>query len=1576
MREYNFDSALRLLDSRSLASSALAKALRARCLQRMRRGDEALALAHEVMRSAAAGSPGALDADALSHAAFVMRAGGDSAQVAPALEAACAAASSACTAPGAPVSAHATSVALQRCLVLAHFRAGDWKRMQQAAMRLAKAAVAAKVAEVAAAEVTAELEGEGTTIKRSKASTSSDDHARTSTAAAGSEYMSWAVLALHCATNDGAVSGTDIPVSPAPNPITGGGRGIACRAILDAGLLRSLALGETMLVRALDVLGPRERSSEALGLLVHTLVRVGRPADAYRALLGRFCHVQDADASLLHLLGAGCDSSVESKSVAEVADGKSPFVNSEPDGSVSESAALTPPQKSKKGKHLSTSKGTVVPSLSDKPPSVEPPSFVALPSVRELERTADDWIAESADGLEGRGVSPGPLLLVDLLRHAVYLLTLSASLRDSKGLDGIPLPLGIGPGGCGGHAVGTWEAARSAITLLLTDHRTLNLHDDWACHAGLAVVCTQIMVRDVCAAIASNAGALVASFLSPLSVDCVVLTGDGRVDSSLRPFLLDIDPGLLFSDKNNGSTPPISAACRGRALSVILQQAVRLEILHRLKLIAVFIGLDCGALDLVFESGCTVFVHLLCRYISSLAHKACCFSDVRLFLPTLLPPSHANTVSEGGADSKCVEHIQHFLLAFLGSSFEKPSSQLGDLSLPFMPVSGVGQSSDQSPLYPQFRFSFAVPRQLVVEKVLPLLERIQCSSRPNAAMDLKLRSAIVSARARALEASDCSEKHFDERNIDPCDPHGVADALQPARELVFSLEEEGEIFSARGKVRAYSTAMQLLRYFGVLSFPSTEDSELSTSEQTVSLTAEQTLRAAVDEIVVAWRHTLSLGWAATSGQREGLEGDDLPILAAHILWEIAFEHFYQASLSPQSSSSSANLPSSHPSASLKHTYAARQAILESVVILQCALHASEHNAQARLALVKASAWLAAGAQLLTEYRRLRIKHVQCDTLAHLALPHLQRVGFRDAVRNVCAEVCDFHRAAARECGEHAAAALASGNLSSCLDLVRLRARLEDSATLGLARAGHAANALATHAHTLSEAGMLLRKCVLTGELPDLFVGDAASRDVRLKARDNEEHDAMSCWDAPRVGSPHLAEVRGLETLASFPLSRAGLISVVRTAQSGGEVALADIALKHSVLRGGSIYKLSLHHELCKSAGGGGSGVGAGSSLPTRLLRRALRERHLSFRQHTFGVLARCLEGGASSVGSASEALAKLKDLLIQDGEEVSGDQSPASKLAKKFLFADITSSLIPIVDTGISTERLEVREAAGSLLFHALSSAVKVSEAYGASWAGDAAEAASSSAVTSLHRVNGGVETLYELLVGAVFLPPLPVPSMPIQSVLISMSTLSEPSFSGPLNPAFVPETALFVQHTLALTCVALAHVLKQSQIAKSGTIGANITEAARACVSALIGALTSLRRVVENVKKGFDDGSVALVSFGYDPSACASRLASDIALGSKGGSVLDINSTESAQVSASKNKLKGKHIAAVSGTDRGLNSADRAAAYLAERERELEQGFREAARGAFQALAASYAMSLDQLHVEIGERLAWLHKI
>jgi hypothetical protein len=210
----------------------------------------------------------------------------------------------------------------------------------------------------------------------------------------------------------------------------------------------------------------------------------------------------------------------------------------------------------------------------------------------------------------------------------------------------------------------------------------------------------------------------------------------------------------------------------------------------------------------------------------------------------------------------------------------------------------------------------------------------------------------------------------------------------------------------------------------------------------------------------------------------------------------------------------------------------------------------------------------------------------------------------------------------------------------------------------------------------------------------------------------------------------------------------------------------------------------------------------------------------------------------------------------------------------------------------------------------------------------------------------------------------------------------TEPPLEGPLNPAFIPEAALFVHHTLPLVCVALAHVLKLAH-AKNAAPGerTQVSEAARSCVSSLIDALTSLSRAIEDTKKLSNDGSIALVSSGYEPSACASSLASTLAQGSRGENVLDNTSTGSVQGSASKSKMKAKSVAKAnfavdSGQESGLKASEKAASYLAEKVWARDKGFKEAANGAFQALAASYALSLEHLQAEIGERLAWLHKI
>jgi hypothetical protein len=54
---------------------------------------------------------------------------------------------------------------------------------------------------------------------------------------------------------------------------------------------------------------------------------------------------------------------------------------------------------------------------------------------------------------------------------------------------------------------------------------------------------------------------------------------------------------------------------------------------------------------------------------------------------------------------------------------------------------------------------------------------------------------------------------------------------------------------------------------------------------------------------------------------------------------------------------------------------------------------------------------------------------------------------------------------------------------------------------------------------LPEAAVLLRRLALTGELPDLFVGDLAGAEAVAARRDNEERDLLACWDAPPARSP-------------------------------------------------------------------------------------------------------------------------------------------------------------------------------------------------------------------------------------------------------------------------------------------------------------------------------------------------------------------------------------------------------------------------------------------------------------------------
>jgi hypothetical protein len=229
---------------------------------------------------------------------------------------------------------------------------------------------------------------------------------------------------------------------------------------------------------------------------------------------------------------------------------------------------------------------------------------IRAPRVEPIERTPDDWVNDCADGLEGRGVSPSPMVLVEFLRLVAYTLTLSAAHEEKKrGISGafvssssslsnvqsrIPPHLGICPEGCGGFPVGSWEAARHAYAILLTDPRVEEMHDDWAVHTGLASVSVHISTETISILLLkeqSNTIDDVILLLAPLikGESVVSVTGEECVDQRLVSF-------LAISDEKDTSLP-FSGQHRGRALVCVLYQAIRLEILHRiLRLLRVSAG--------------------------------------------------------------------------------------------------------------------------------------------------------------------------------------------------------------------------------------------------------------------------------------------------------------------------------------------------------------------------------------------------------------------------------------------------------------------------------------------------------------------------------------------------------------------------------------------------------------------------------------------------------------------------------------------------------------------------------------------------------------------------------------------------------------------------------------------------------------------------------------------------------------------------------------------------------------------------------------------------------------------------
>ena len=199
------------------------------------------------------------------------------------------------------------------------------------------------------------------------------------------------------------------------------------------------------------------------------------------------------------------------------------------------------------------------------------------------------------------------------------------------------------------------------------------------------------------------------------------------------------------------------------------------------------------------------------------------------------------------------------------------------------------------------------------------------------------------------------------KDFDPSDPHGVASALKGAGgPLLMSDAAEARLNAIRAGIRRYSTALQCLRYLG--SLPTSSGDEVQHDEASI-----------INELVGAWHASLPLLTLQPEGlgnNREPGEGDDLLLMAAHMLWARGVRALL--STSPPSSSSGADAaPASAISSS--SLLAARTAFVESLMLLQTGLAASPHNAQLRLAAIRAYGWCGAHVSVFQAWRELRIK---------------------------------------------------------------------------------------------------------------------------------------------------------------------------------------------------------------------------------------------------------------------------------------------------------------------------------------------------------------------------------------------------------------------------------------------------------------------------------------------------------------------------------------------------------------------------------------------------------------------------
>lgn len=991
LRDGDYVNVVRSCERAEMSPHPLSKALSAFAYYRSGGAyrEQALALASDAL-APVDGRP-CTDARVLATVACVWRPAGLGATLAAAYDAASA--------------AEPTDVRLAHQLALAYAFAGDWRRMQQASLRLLKLT-------------------------------------------SRPLYALWAAAAIHvmaagpCALGDGI----------APVAITGGGRRFAMD-VPPPDAARPLALAQTVLSRALAAAPPSARDAELLGLNVHSLVRLGRPLDAFRAL-------------------------VECASAPTAA-----------------AATCAPPPAA---------------AISD---VADAASVDAKASLDALLDALGETPYPFADGKEGRGAVPSPLQPVDDLRLRAYILTECAIHAGAAGA-----APSAGPG--------SWEAAREACAELGRGGDS----GDWATLAGIAVASAKVSADALGAFLSSPTPASVASlaWLEPVDHRGVfgVVNGGAHVRAIDAAVLIPCTVELARAGASSWASGAASAwpagvwpadapipatpsptRTRSAALVSIVSQATRAELLARAgrrargdsslsSLVEPLAAAAARAAD--------AFAVLVIGYAVTRGGLACAASDLR----ALLAP-FASDDAEGGAaaESAPAPPLDGFIAA-------NPTL----LSSAFAPVANVGGSSDASlpeePFSWSFRVSAAARAAFIADLHAAALRNVP---------DAPLRDAVHGALARAHESRDAARKLAQKKaddalcdesggassaTDDAADPHRVRSILSPTGAFEFVAADAALVSAARASVRRYTNAALLLRMLGAYgSSPTALAAALRAGAAADTVFSES--RRLVAATTDAWLCALPLLTAAAElgAEKDVGDGDELALLAAHICVDAAFARL-AAGTGDGGDVDAAAVEAAHGH------------FLEALSLLEQGAAASVHNAQFQVAAVRVHGWLGGVTGMISDWVKLRVKHLINDVQLFNILPHCSRFLWLMPLRaRIFEPINALAREAELEVPTAVVTALSGGFPSSAFDTLRFRTRLQHSATFACVRAVAATVQLAAglRGNPADTAALLETVAVPPAQsgapaLPSQFFFDTRAA-AMLRLRSNEDRSFCVSWDA-------------------------------------------------------------------------------------------------------------------------------------------------------------------------------------------------------------------------------------------------------------------------------------------------------------------------------------------------------------------------------------------------------------------------------------------------------------------------------